>query len=86
VAGPALFSLILAAFRVCRPLALTGLLALGVVGFTAFRILLAMKTAREHAEQAGHAWAANLVSLSWGWAVLGLGGLLLIVAALVPRD
>src|SRR5262249_12617051 len=89
VAGPALVSLRLAADRVCRPLALTGLLALGVVGFAAFRILLALKTAREHAEQAGNALAANLLSLpslSWGWAVLGLGGLLLIVAALVPRD
>ena len=74
VAG--LFAVILAAVGFRRVLVVNGLLTLGVLAYTL------LPTIRSRAANG----AATLPPLAWGWAVLGIGALLMIVAALVPNS
>jgi len=68
-------SLVLGLLGLHFPLLLTGLLALGTIGYTYFNL-------RQRIEGLG--LLEEAVQLRWGWSVLLAGGALLLLAAVVP--
>ncbi|HEV7377953.1 MAG TPA: hypothetical protein VGN95_24945 [Pyrinomonadaceae bacterium] len=80
-------SIALAALGKSRSLIITGVLTLGVLIFTYIRIKSSMSEGIAEAERAGGAQAATMASeafsMSWGWIVLALGGLALIIAGIL---
>ena len=83
IAGLGLISLILAALNKTRILIATGILALCVMAIDFFSFKSKMS---EAASAASSPEMANLMQLQWGWGVLLLGALLLIVAGIMKKS
>lgn len=85
VGGLGVISLIIALINKNRILIATGILILGVVALDFFNFKSKMS---ELASQSGEmaTTITNAFSLQWGWVVLILGGLLLIVAGIMKKS
>jgi hypothetical protein len=85
VAGLAITSFILVLCRFWVGLWFTALLSLGVLSFTFAVLQRNIRAVREDLVGNPFAGLAETVSLSWGFAVIVVGAILLIAAASVPR-
>ena len=85
-------SIVLIFSRAYRGLWLTGIASLGLLGFTFVNFHIKMSDARQQMERelAGNPFrgladlAMESVQLQWGWAVLVVGAVLVIIAAAMP--
>lgn len=85
IAGLGVISLVIALLNKTRILIVTGLLALGVMAIDFFNFKSKMSEASSSANPELSSTLSNLVQLQWGWAVLLLGALLLIVAGILKK-
>jgi hypothetical protein len=86
IAGLGVISLIIALLNKNRILIVTGILALGVMAIDFFNFKSKMSAASSVADSELSTTLANAVQLQWGWIVLVLGGLLLIVAGIIKKS
>src|SRR5947209_5364734 len=77
VVAAAFLALMAAAVRAYPVVGLCGAIALCAVGFSAVRFALVMREAQ---------LPIGLVGFQWGWGILVLGGLLLLITGFLPRE
>ena len=83
ICGLGIISLIISLINKNRILIVTGLLTLGLVALA----LIGFKSKISEASSAGSdVDISKLVQLQWGWAVLILGGVLLLVAGIMKKS
>jgi Ca2+/Na+ antiporter len=83
--GLGVISLVLALLNKTRLLIATGVLTLGYVALSYFSYKSRMSEAMSGANSEINSQLGTLVQLQWGWAVLVLGGILLLVAGIMKK-
>lgn len=86
IAGLGVISLVIALLNKTRILIATGIIALGVMAIDFFNFKSKMSEASSTGNSELSSALANAVQLQWGWAVLLLGALLLIVAGILKKS
>jgi hypothetical protein len=84
--GLGVISLILALINKTRLLIATGILTLGYVALSFIGYKSKMNEATSGVNSELSAQFSGLIQLQWGWAVLVLGGLLLLVAGIMKKS
>jgi hypothetical protein len=84
--GLGVISLILALINKTRLLLATGILTLGYIALSYIGYKSKMNEAMSGANSQLSSQLDNLIQLQWGWAVLVLGGILLIVAGIMKKS
>jgi hypothetical protein len=84
--GLGVISLILALLDKIRFLIATGILTLGYLTVSFIKYKLTMKEITRDVSDELTSQLTGLVQLRWGWAVLVLGGLLLVVAGIMKKS
>jgi hypothetical protein len=84
--GLGVISLILALINKTRLLIATGILTLGYVALSFIGYKSKMNEATSGANSELSSQLSGLIQLQWGWAVLVLGGILLVVAGIMKKS
>jgi hypothetical protein len=84
--GLGVISLILALINKTRLLIATGILTLGYVALSFIGYKSKMSEATSSANSELSSQLSGLIHLQWGWAVLVLGGILLLVAGIMKKS